>query len=69
MDSLARRARTAGRWAWQHFRLVAGIALVIGLALTLAANRDAIAAVDWSIDPLALAGAMALLAIAPSPRR
>ena len=65
MDSLARRARTAGRWAWQHFRLVAGIALVVGLTLTLAANRDAIAAVEWSIDPLTLAGALALLAVAP----
>ena len=65
MDSLARRTRAAGRWAWQHFRLVAGIALVVGLALTLAANREAIAAVDWTIDPLALAGAITLLAIAP----
>ena len=54
MDSLARRARTAGRWAWQHFRLLAGIALVVGLALTLAANREALAAVDWTIEPLAL---------------
>jgi len=65
MNSLARRARTAARWAWQHFRLLAGIALVAGLTLTLAANRDAIAAVEWSIDPLTLAGALALLAIAP----
>ena len=65
MDSLARRARTAGRWAWRHFRLVAGIALVVGLTLTLAANRDAIAAVEWSIEPLTLAGALALLAVAP----
>ncbi|MGI9098548.1 MAG: hypothetical protein ACR2H2_08690, partial [Solirubrobacteraceae bacterium] len=65
MDSLPRRARTAGRWAWKHFRLVAGVALVVGLALTLAANREAVAAVDWTIDPLALGGAMALLAVAP----
>ncbi len=65
MDSLARRARTAGRWAWRHFRLVAGIGLVVGLTLTLAANRDAIAAVEWSIDPLTLIGAIALLAVAP----
>ncbi|MDP1848382.1 MAG: polyprenol monophosphomannose synthase [Solirubrobacteraceae bacterium] len=65
MDSLARRARTAGQWAWRHFRLVAGIALVVGLTLTLVAHRAAIAAVDWSIDPLALAGAVALLAVAP----
>ena len=65
MDSLARRCRTTARWAWQHFRLVAGIALVVGLALTLAANRDALAAVDWTIEPFALAGAIALLAAAP----
>ncbi|MEA2223537.1 MAG: hypothetical protein QOH83_1913, partial [Solirubrobacteraceae bacterium] len=45
----------AGRWAWEHFRLIAGIALVAGMALTLAANRDALAAVDWTIAPLALA--------------
>ena len=65
MDSLARRARTAGRWAWRHFRVVAGVALVAGLTLTLVAHRDALAAVDWSIEPLALAGAIALLAVAP----
>jgi|GEM_PF-308531 len=65
MDSLARTLRPAGRWAWKHFRLSAGIALVAGLALTLAANRDALAAVDWTIEPLALAGAIALLAAAP----
>jgi dolichol-phosphate mannosyltransferase len=65
MDSLARRCRTTARWAWQHFRLVAGVALVVGLTLTLAANRDALAAVDWTIEPFALAGAIALLACAP----
>ena len=65
MESLAHRARAAGCWAWRHFRLVAGIALVVGLTLTLVANRDALAAVDWSIEPLALAGAVALLAVAP----
>lgn len=65
MDSLARRIRTTARWAWRHFRLIAGIALVAGLALTLAANRAAIAAVDWTIEPLALAAAIALLAAAP----
>lgn len=65
MDSLAQVLGTAGRWIWRHFRLVAGIALVAGLALTLAANRDALGAVDWTIEPLALAGAIALLAAAP----
>ncbi len=44
---------------------MAGVALVIGVTLTLAANRDAIAAVEWSIDPLTLAAALVLLALAP----
>ncbi|MBW3654266.1 MAG: polyprenol monophosphomannose synthase [Actinobacteria bacterium] len=65
MEWLARRSRTAARWAWQHFGLVAGIALVIGMALTLAANRAALRAVDWTIEPAALAAAVALLAAAP----
>ena len=65
MEPLAGPLRTAGRWAWRHFRLLAGIALVAGLALTLAANRDALAAVDWTIEPLALAVAIVLLAGAP----
>jgi len=46
MDSLALRFRTAGRWAWQHFRLVAGIALATGMTLALAANHEALAAVE-----------------------
>lgn len=64
-DRLGRRLGTAGRWAWRHFRLVAGIALVAGLALTLAAHGEALAAVDWTIEPRALAAAIALLAVAP----
>ena len=65
MHSIGRSIRSAGRWAWQHFRLVAGIGLLIGLVLTVTAQREAIAAVDWSIDPWMLAGSVALLAIAP----
>ena len=65
MRAMKHGCRTAGRWAWKHFRLVAGIALVVGLTLALLSNREAIAAVEWSIDPLALAGAVALLAVAP----
>jgi dolichol-phosphate mannosyltransferase len=65
MRAMKQGGKTAGRWAWRNFRLVAGIALVVGLALALVSNREAIAAVDWSIDPLALVGAVALLAIAP----
>lgn len=57
--------RRTGRLAWKHFRCVAGVALLAGLAITLGSGRDAIAAVDWSIDPLALAGAVGLLALAP----
>ncbi len=65
MQACKHGCRAAGRWAWRHFRLVAGIALVVGLALTLSSQRDAIAAVDWSIDPWKLGGAVALLAVAP----
>jgi dolichol-phosphate mannosyltransferase len=65
MDAIARTLRTAGRWTWRHFRLIAGIALVAGLTLTLAANRQALAGVSWTIEPLALAGSIALLAVAP----
>ena len=65
MGSIASSFRTAGRWTWRHFRLIAGIALVGGLALTLTSQRAAIGAVDWTIEPWALAGSIALLAIAP----
>lgn len=65
MDSLARTFKVAGRWCWRNFRPIAGIALVAGLTLTLAANREALAAVDWTIEPATLAAAIALLAVAP----
>src|SRR5918997_6655331 len=64
-DALARGSRTAGRWAWRHFRLLAGIALVVGMTLTLAAHREALASVSWTIEPLALVASIALLAVAP----
>ncbi len=65
MNSPKRTCRTVGRWLWQRFALVAGVALLVGLALTLVANRDALAGFDWSLDPLVLAGSVALLAAAP----
>ncbi|HUR84089.1 MAG TPA: polyprenol monophosphomannose synthase [Solirubrobacteraceae bacterium] len=65
MDSAKAACRSAGRWAWRHFRLVAGIALIVGLVLLLGSDRDALAAVRWSIEPFALGGAIALLAVAP----
>ncbi|MDX6679450.1 MAG: hypothetical protein QOE31_3502, partial [Solirubrobacteraceae bacterium] len=65
MHAAQQGCRTAGRWAWRHFRLVAGVALVAGLALTLASNREAIAAVQWTLQPWTLAGAVLLLALAP----
>ncbi|HEU0318276.1 MAG TPA: polyprenol monophosphomannose synthase, partial [Solirubrobacteraceae bacterium] len=53
------------RWAGRRFRLLVGIALLVGLILGVEANREAIARFDWSIDPLALGGAVGLLAVAP----
>ncbi|HEX4364285.1 MAG TPA: glycosyltransferase [Solirubrobacteraceae bacterium] len=64
-NELTAQAGDAGRWAWRHFRLIAGIALVAGVTLTLTANREALASVDWSVDSLAMLGAIALLAVAP----
>jgi dolichol-phosphate mannosyltransferase len=65
MHALKQGCKAAGRWAWRNFRVVAGVAFVVGLTLALMSNREAVAAVDWSIDPFALAGAVALLAVAP----
>lgn len=65
MHVIRRRGRTVGAWIWKRFRFIAGLALLVGLALTLIANRSAIAGFDWSLDPLALAGSAALLAAAP----
>jgi hypothetical protein len=65
MDSLARGLRATGRWPGGPFSLLARVALVAGMALTLTADRDALQAVDWTIEPLALAAAIALLAAAP----
>lgn len=53
------------RWTWEHFRLVAGIALVGGLGAALAANLDAVRDVAWSLDPVLLAAAIGLMALAP----
>ena len=65
MHVIRRTGRTVGTWIGQRFRLVAGLALLVGLVLTLVANRSAIAGFDWSLDPLVLAGSVALLAAAP----
>ncbi|MEA2156931.1 MAG: dolichol-phosphate mannosyltransferase [Solirubrobacteraceae bacterium] len=65
MRSVTQGCRTAGTWAWRHFRLVAGLALLAGVGLALLSEHAAIAAVDWAIDPWALAGAVGLMAVAP----
>jgi dolichol-phosphate mannosyltransferase len=65
MDACRRAGRSAGRWARSHFGLLAGLTLLVGLSLTLAGDRAALAGVDWSVDPVALAGAAALMAVAP----
>lgn len=53
------------RWARANFRVLAGIALLLGLVIELVANRAAVIAVDWTIEPVTLAGAVGLLALAP----
>ena len=56
--------RTVTRWAATRFRLIAGIALLAGLAVGFGGDLRAFAGVvDWSIDPLTLAGAIGLLAV------
>ncbi|MDX6692294.1 MAG: dolichol-phosphate mannosyltransferase [Solirubrobacteraceae bacterium] len=65
MESTKRSARSIGAWMWRRFRLVAGVALLAGLALTVFSNRDAIAGFDWALDPVAIAASIALLAGAP----
>lgn len=65
MKWVKRRLTSIAMWTWEHFRVIAGVLLVAGLAFALASSRESIAAVDWTIDPLTLAGAIALLAVAP----
>ncbi|MDX6704470.1 MAG: dolichol-phosphate mannosyltransferase [Solirubrobacteraceae bacterium] len=65
MKLVKRRLTSISMWTWEHFRVIAGVLLVAGLAFALASSRESIAAVDWTIDPLTLAGAIALLAVAP----
>ncbi len=49
------------RW----FRPLAAVVALLGLGFAAYAQRDAIAAFDWSADPLALLGAVGLFAVAP----
>ncbi len=56
---------SAGRCVRERFRLLAGIGLLVGLGLALADNRAALGTLAWSVDPVALGGAVALLAVAP----
>ncbi|MEA2355452.1 MAG: dolichol-phosphate mannosyltransferase, partial [Solirubrobacteraceae bacterium] len=60
-----RGLRFSGGWASEHWRLLCGLGLLLGLGLVLRADAAAVAGVEWSVDPLAWAGAIALLGVAP----
>ena len=54
-------------WAFlgRHFRSVAAVATVLGIALALSSQREALAEFDWRIEPAVFALAVALLAVGP----
>src|SRR5262245_12165913 len=57
--------RAAGSWVKRHARVLAALLTIGGLTAAIASQRTAIASFDWHIDPGALLGALALLAVAP----
>jgi uncharacterized membrane protein YbhN (UPF0104 family) len=60
--SLAARAR---RLFGKHFRAVAGVATLVGVAIALWGQREALVDFDWRLAPGSFAGAIALFAVAP----
>jgi uncharacterized membrane protein YbhN (UPF0104 family) len=62
-------ARELGRGAWRlvsrHFRTVAAIATVVGVAIALWGQRQALADFDWRLAPGSFLGAIGLFALAP----
>ena len=61
--------RDLGRTVWhlfgKHFRTVAGVATVAGIAVALWGQRQALADFDWRLAPLSFLGAIGLFAVAP----
>lgn len=49
----------------KHFRWVAGVATVVGVAIALWGQRDALANFDWRLAPAPFLGAIALFTLAP----
>jgi len=58
---VARAWRLFGR----HFRWIAGVATIVGVAIALWGQRDALADFDWRLAPGSFLGAIGLFALAP----
>jgi uncharacterized membrane protein YbhN (UPF0104 family) len=58
-----------GRAAWRlfakHFRAIAGVATVVGIAVALWGQRQALVDFDWTLAPASFLGAIGLFALAP----
>jgi dolichol-phosphate mannosyltransferase len=54
-----------GRLVSGRLRLLTGVGLVVALVLLAPGSWAAASAVDWSVDPVAFAGALGLLVLAP----
>jgi hypothetical protein len=60
-----RRLRPLAAWAAKRFTAIALVGTVVGVAIALWGQRDAIAGFDWTISPAILAVSIALFAVAP----
>jgi uncharacterized membrane protein YbhN (UPF0104 family) len=59
------RARALAAWAARRFAPIAVVATIVGVAIALWGQREAIARFDWTLSPGVLAGSIALFALAP----
>jgi glycosyltransferase 2 family protein len=63
--SLRELARRAWRLLSKHFRTVAAVATVVGVAVALWGQRQALVDFDWRLAPGSFLGAIGLFALAP----
>jgi len=61
------RPLLAGAWrlVGTHFRWIAGAATLVGVAIALLSQRQALVHFDWRLAPASFVGAIALFALAP----